>query len=132
MAVQYSTTLINTRLDAVETALGASGLLRISSGATAANVAAADAGTELIVITLPADSWNAASSGTMTKNGTWSGTATGGAAATPTQARFKTSGATVHMQMSCGIGSGDISFDGTITSGQTVTISTGTLTGAGA
>lgn len=132
MAIQYSVDLVNAQLDEIETLLGASALLRIATGAQPATCATADSGTELIVITLPADSWAAAGSGTKAKAGTWSGTATGGAAATPGHARFKTSAAVVKMQMSAGIGSGDISFDGTITSGQTVTISTATLTGGGA
>jgi len=132
MALQFADSTRNAMLDAIETDLGASALLRLATGAQPANCAAADSGTELIVISLPADSWDAASGGTKAKAGTWSGTATGGAASTPGHFRFKTSGAVVKMQGSAGIGSGDMSFDGTITSGQTVTVSTAVLTGGGA
>ncbi len=132
MALQFADTTRNGMLDAIETDLGASALLKIATGAQPANCAAADSGTELIVISLPADSWAAASGGTKDKAGTWSGTATGGAGATPGHFRFKTSGAVVKMQGSAGIGSGDLSFNGTITSGQTITITAATLTGGGA
>ena len=44
MPVQLSTAVRNARLDAIETAIGASAILRIRSGAVPANCAAADAG----------------------------------------------------------------------------------------
>jgi hypothetical protein len=133
MALQFSTTLVHARLDQIETTTGATAKLRIATGAAPANCGTADSGTELITITLPSDWMNAASAGTKTKLGTWSGTATGGAGATPGHFRLKdNAGTTVHMQGTAAIGSGDLNFDGTITSGQTVTISTFTITGAGA
>jgi len=47
MAVQLSVTARNARLDAIETAVGTSPILRIRTGAAPANCAAADAGTVL-------------------------------------------------------------------------------------
>jgi hypothetical protein len=76
-----------------------------------------------------------ASGGQKAKAGTWSGTASGGAGATPGHFRIYNSqstkdGTTCIIQGSAGIGSGDMSFDGTITSGQTVTVNSFTLTDA--
>ena len=59
MAVQYSVTVNNARLDSIETAVGVSPTLEIRSGAAPANCAAADSGTLLASIALPSD-WMAA------------------------------------------------------------------------
>ena len=133
MALQFSTTILNAQLDAIESNIGTSAKLDIYTGSAPANCAAADTGTKLISISLPSDWMNAASGGTKTLLGTWSGTATAGSAATPGYHRFKDStDTTTGMQGSCGIGSGDLSFNGTITSGQTVTVTAYTLTAGGA
>jgi hypothetical protein len=131
MALQYSAATYLARLNQIDTITGVSPLLRIFSGTAPANCAAADTGTLLATIALPATWMNAASGTTKTKLGTWTGTASGGAGATPTHFRIWNSGATVcHLQGTCGIGAGDLSVDGTITSGQTVTVNTFTLTAA--
>lgn len=133
MALQFSTTLRNNQLDQIESTIGVSAKLSVYTGSAPADCATADSGTKLITISLPSDWMNAASGGTKTLLGSWSGTATAGAAATPGYFRIKDStDTTCGMQGSCGIGSGDLSFNGTITSGQTVTVSTFTLTGGGA
>lgn len=131
MALQYSSNIYLARLDQVESSTGAAPLLRIFSGSIPANCAAADTGTLLATLTLPSDWMNAASGTTKTLLGSWSAAASGGAGATPTHFRIWNAGATVcHVQGTCGIGSGDLSVNGTITSGQTVTVSTFTLTAA--
>ena len=129
MTMQLSVAVRNARLDAIESTVGTSPHLYIRTGAQPADCAAADSGTLLADITLPSDWMAAASSGAKAKSGTWSGTASGGSDSTPGHHRIKDSGATTcHLQGSAGIGSGDLSFDGTITSGQTITISTYTIT----
>lgn len=131
MALQYSSDIYLGRLDFVETTTGASPKLRIFSGAAPANCAAADTGTLLCEMTLPVDWMNAASGTTKTLLGTWSGTASAGSAATPTHFRIWNSGATAcKIQGSAGIGTGDLQVNGTITSGQTVTVTSFTLTAA--
>ena len=131
MAVQYSVAVNNARLDAVESTTGTAPLLRIFSGSQPANCAAADSGTLLCTITLPTDWMNAASAASKTLLGTWSGTASAGAAATPTHFRIWNSGATAcHIQGTAGIGSGDLQVKGTITSGQTVNVTAFTLNAA--
>jgi len=133
MAIQLKDTIRNARLDSIESTGGTSCSLRLYTGAQPSDVTQANAGTLLLDINLPADWMAAASAGAKAKAGTWSGTASGGSASTPGHFRIYNSqatkdGTTCIGQGSCGIGSGDISFDGTITSGQTVTVSTFTLT----
>lgn len=133
MTIQYRAATRNAKLDAIESNAGNSVAMRIYTGAQPANCATANSGTLLVTINLPADYFNPASAGAMTKNGTWSGTASGGSGATPGHFRLYASQATMDettcfMQGSAAIGSGDLNMDGTITSGQTVTISTFTIT----
>jgi hypothetical protein len=133
MTIQMKAECRNARLDAIETYGGNSCAMKIFTGAQPAGCTNANSGTDLVTINLPADWMAAAGSGAKAKAGTWSGTAGAGAGATPGHFRIYNSqatmdGSTCIMQGSCGVGSGDISFDGTITSGQTVTISTFTLT----
>jgi len=131
MALQYSSAIYLGRLDLVESTTGTSAKLYIYSGSAPANCAAADTGTLLATLNLPSD-WMAAASGTTkVKAGTWSGTASAGAGATPTHFRIKdNAGTTCHIQGSAGVGSGDLNLDGTVTSGQTVTVNSFTLTAA--
>jgi hypothetical protein len=137
MAIQFNAACRNARLDAIETYGSTSCNLTVYTGAQPADCATANSGTALVSINLPSDWMAAASSGSKAKNGTWSASAGAGSGATPGHFRIYNSqatkdGTTCFIQGSCGIGSGDISFDGTITSGQTVTISTFTLTDANA
>jgi hypothetical protein len=130
MALQYSVAVNNARLDAVETTAGASAKLRILSGSAPANCAAAETGTLLCEIALPADWMAAASSGSKAKSGTWSGTGAAGGVA----GYFRivdNAGTTCHLQGTCGQGSGDLSLDNTnIAVSQAVTVNTFTLTAA--
>jgi hypothetical protein len=135
MAIQFRSTIRDARLNAIETAGGASCSLRLYTGTQPADVTQANSGTLLLDINLPADWMADASGGQKAKAGTWSGTASGGAGATPGHFRIYNSqstkdGTTCIIQGSAGIGSGDMSFDGTITSGQTVTVNSFTLTDA--
>lgn len=131
MAVQFSTTVRNARLDAIETAIGVSAVLKIRTGAQPADCAAADSGTVLATITLPSDWAAAASSGSKAKSGTWQDTS---ADATGTAAHYRlyaSDGTTCHEQGSVTAtgGGGDLTLDNTsIATGQTVTITTWTKT----
>jgi hypothetical protein len=137
MAIQLRDTIRNARLDTIESTGGTSCNLSVYTGAQPADCTQANSGTLLVNLNLPSDWMNAASGGSKTKLGTWSVAASGGSAATPGHFRIYNSqatkdGTTCILQGSCGIGSGDMSFDGTITSGQTVTVNTFTLTDANA
>ena len=71
MALQFSVAFRNAMLDQFETVIGASPVLEIRSGAPPTNCAAADAGTLLASLALPADWMAAASGGTKALAGTW-------------------------------------------------------------
>lgn len=68
MTIQLSVAVRNARLDAIETAIGTSAIMRLRSGAPPANCAAADSGTLLATINLASDWAGAASAGTKAWN----------------------------------------------------------------
>lgn len=71
---QYSTTVNNGRLDAIETAISTAPLLRFYTGAMPATPATAASGTLLDSQALPSDWLANASAGAKAKAGTWTGT----------------------------------------------------------
>lgn len=130
MAIQLADSTRNARLDAIETDLGTSPILRIRSSAVPANVAAADAGTILAEMTLPSDWMAAASGGTKAKSGTWQDTSAN-AAGTAQHFRIYTSGGVAKLQgtVTATGGGGDMELDNvSIASAQQVTITSFTLT----
>lgn len=76
MAIQFSDDVVHGFLDAIETAIGTSVTVELRTGSAPANCAAADSGTLLCTITLPADYFAAASGREKAKAGTWSANAT--------------------------------------------------------
>lgn len=131
MAVQFSTSVRNARLDIIETTIGTSAVLKIRTGAPPANVAAADSGTVLATLSLPSDWMAAASSGSKAKSGTWEDAS---ADADGTAAHFRlyaSDGTTAHMQgtVTATGGGGDMTVDNTtFASGQSFTVTAFTLT----
>lgn len=97
---QYSVTVNNAKLDAIETAIGAAPLLRFYTGSMPANCAAAATGTQLDSQALPSDWLAAAASAIKAKAGTWTGTFD--AAGTAGYWRiYDSTGTTCHMQGLC-------------------------------
>lgn len=131
MAIQLSAAVRNARLDAVETAIGTSAVLKIRTGAAPANVATADSGTVLATVNLPSDWMAAASGGSKAKSGTWEDTS---ADATGTAAHFRiyaSDGTTAHMQgtVTATGGGGDMTVDNVVfAAGQEFTVTSFTLT----
>lgn len=131
MAIQLSTGVRNARLDAIESTIGTSAVLKIRTGSAPANVATADSGTVLATCTLPSDWMAAASSGAKAKSGTWEDTS---ADATGTAAHFRiyaSDGTTAHIQgtVTATAGGGDMTVDNTsFASGQAFTVTGFTLT----
>ena len=131
MAIQLSTNARNARLDAIETTVGTSAVLKIRTGAAPANCAAADSGTVLSSITCPSDWMAAASGGSKALSGTWQDAS---ADATGTAAHFRlyaSDGTTCHMQgtVTATGGGGDMTVDSvSFTSGQQFTVTSFTLT----
>lgn len=131
MAFQLSVTVRNARLDAIETAIGASAVLKIRTGAPPANCAAADSGTVLATLSLPADWMAGASGGTKALAGTWQD-ASADAAGTAAHFRlYASDGTTCHAQgtVTATGGGGDMTVDNTnFAAGQSFSVSSFTLT----
>lgn len=133
MALQLSTGVRNARLDAIETTISTSAVLKIRTGSAPADCGTADSGTVLVTATLPSDWLAGASSGSKAKSGTWQDTS---ADATGTAAHFRiyaSDGTTCHIQgtVTATGGGGDMTIDNTsIASGQNVTVTGFTLTDA--
>lgn len=135
MALQYSVSVRNAKLDAVETATGTAALLRIRTGAPPAACVTADSGTVVATVNLPSDWMNAASSGTKTLLGTWQD-ASADAAGTAGHFRiYDTAGTTCHIQgtVTGTGGGGDMTVDNPVfAAGQSFTVTTFTLTAGNA
>jgi hypothetical protein len=71
MPFQIADSVANAMLDAYETAIGASPILRLRTGAAPANVAAAATGTIVATMNLPADFMASASARSKAMSGTW-------------------------------------------------------------
>jgi len=135
MSFQFSTTARNAALDAIETAIGASAVLKIRSGSAPADCGTADSGTVLATLNLPSDWLAAASGGSKSKSGTWEDTSADAAGTAGHFRIYATDGTTVHMQgtVTATGGGGDMTLDNTsIASGQQVTITSFTLSAGGA
>lgn len=135
MTIQFSTSVRNALLDSFETTIGTSAILKIRTGAQPATCATADSGTVLATLSLPSDWMAAATDGSKAITGTWSDSS---ADETGTAGHFRlyaSDGTTCHMQGSITVtgGGGDMTLVNTsIAQGQSITISTFTLTAPGA
>jgi len=133
MALQYGVTLRNAQLDAIESTIGTTPLLRLYSGAAPATCAAAATGTLLLEMTLPSDWLAAASAGSKAKAGTWTGTGAVGASTGTAAGYYRvvdSGGSTAHIQGTVTVtgGGGDMTLDNTsIAHNQTVTVNTFTI-----
>lgn len=131
MTVQLSVAVRNARLDAIETAVGTSAVLKIKTGTQPASCATADSGTVLASCTLPADWLAAAASGSKAKSGTWEDTS---ADATGTAAHWRlyaSDGTTCHAQgtVTATGGGGDMTVDSvSFTATQAFTVTSFVLT----
>jgi hypothetical protein len=132
-AIQLSVTVRNARLDAIETAMGTSVIVRFFTGTQPANCATVDSGTLLAEGNMPSDWLAAASGGSKAKSGTW--TITGVAAGTIGYFRVYESGSpsVCHIQgtVTATGGGGDMTVDNTsIAVAQVATVNTFTLSDA--
>lgn len=135
MTLQYSVAVRNAQLDAFESTIGTSAILRIRTGAAPANCGTADSGTVLATLNLPSDWMAAASSGSKAKSGTWEDAT---ADATGTAAHFRiydSAGTTCHAQgtVTATGGGGDMTLDNvSIATGQDVIVTSFTLSAGNA
>lgn len=130
MAIQYTTTVRNNRLNEVTAAAGAAAWLQVWDGALPSTPDATPAGTLLASCSMSNPIAPNASSGVLTMSAIANDTSAA-AGGTPTFARIAstetgaTSGVT---QMSAGVGSGDLSFDAPVVILGTVTVSSLVIT----
>lgn len=137
MTIQLSVTARNASLDALETAIGTSPVIRIRTGAPPATCATADSGTVLATVTPPSDWMAAASGGSKAKAGTWEDTSADAAGIAGHFRVYDSSGTTCHLQGTVTATGedppGDMEVNNTsFAPGQAFTITSFTLTAGGA
>jgi len=112
MAMQFGVASRNACLDAYEVAAGPNPVLTIRTGPAPANCAAANSGTVLATVNLPADWMQAASGGTKSiANAPWQDMAAD-ASGQAGHFRLHTSpGNVCEQQGTCGVGTGDLQLD---------------------
>lgn len=127
MALQYSDTVRNAKLDAIESTISTAPTLVLFSGSAPADCGTANSGTVIATMTLPSDWMAAASGGSKAKSGTWEDTSADNAG---TIGHFRIfQGGTCHMQGTCANSGADMNFDNNVVgAGQAITISTFTIT----
>jgi hypothetical protein len=131
MAIQLAVATRNALLDAIETEIGTSAILKIRTGAPPADCATADSGTVLATLNLPSDWMAAAGSGTKAKTGTWQDAAADAAGTAGHFRIYDSGGSTCKIQgtVTATGGGGDMTLDNAVLAvGQVVTITGFTLT----
>lgn len=115
MALQFSVAVRNGMLDAFETVVGTSAVLKIRTGSAPASCATADSGTVLATLNLPSDWMAAASAGTKEASGTWSDSSADGTGTAGHWRLYASDGTTCHAQGTVTItgGGGDLTVDNT-------------------
>jgi len=98
MTLTMSTPMRNGRLDAIETVIGPSAIVKIRTGAPPATVATASTGTVLATLNLPSDYLAAASGGVKSKSGTWQDSAADAAGQAGHFELCESDGTTVHIR----------------------------------
>lgn len=131
MALQLSTTVRNARLDAIETTIGLTPILKMRTGAPPANCGTADSGTVVATLTLPSDWMAAASGGSKALSGTWQDLSADNPGTIAHFRIYDSGGSTCHIQgtaTSTG-GGGDMEIDNpVVVAGQQINVTAFTLT----
>jgi len=135
MTVQLSTSVRNAELDAIETAIGTSAVLKVRTGAQPATCAAADSGTALATCNLPSDWMAVASGGSKALSGTWQDASADNTGTAGHWRLYASDGVTCHAQGTVTLtgGGGDMTVDNTsFAAGQAFTVTAFTLTAGNA
>lgn len=130
MAIQLSVAVRNGRLNAIETVISTTPVMRFFTGSPPANCAASNSGTELATLDLPSDWMGNAASGSKALAGTWEDVGIDDGDAGHFRI-YAADGTTCHIQgtVTATGGGGDLTLDNvSIGTGQTVTITSFTLT----
>lgn len=129
--LRFSTTVRNARLDAIESSIGTSAVIKIYTGAQEGGCANATSGTLLATISMASDWGAGASSGTKILNSLPLSTTASGTGTAQHFRIFASDGTTCHIEGSITAtgGGGDMTVDNTsLASGQTFSITAFTLT----
>lgn len=115
MTVQLSTSVRNAELDAIETAIGTSAVLKVRTGTQPATCAAADSGTALATCNLPSDWMAPASGGSKALSGTWQDASADNTGTAGHWRLYASDGVTCHAQGTVTLtgGGGDMTVDNT-------------------
>jgi len=135
MTLQYSIAVRNGKLDAVETVIGTSAVLKMRTGAPPATCATADSGTVLATANLPSDWMAAASGGTKARSGSWEDLSADNTGTAGHFRLYASDGTTCHAQGTVTLtgGGGDMTVDNTsFAAGQAFTVTAFTLTAGNA
>ncbi len=134
MTIQLSTAVRNARLDAIESTIGASPILKIRSGAPPANCGTADSGTVLATTAAlgTAGDWlSAAAAGVKALLGTWQDTSADAAGTAGHFRIYDSTGTTCGIQgtVTATGGGGDMTLDNAVlAAGQSFSVTSFTLT----
>ena len=127
MAVQFSTLVRNAELDAIETQIGVSAVLKVFTGSPPANCATGNSGTLLASVSLPSDWMAAASGGVKAKSGTWQEASADGSGTAGYYRIYASDGTTCGSQgtVTATGGGGDMTVDNAVfAAGQSFTVVT--------
>jgi hypothetical protein len=135
--MQKSVAVRNAQNDVIETTIGVSAVLKIRTGAAPASCAAADTGTVVTTMNLPADWMANSAAGVKGLLGTWQDSAADNASGGGTlhYRIYASDGVTCHLQgpVSLTGGGGELQLDNiNINQGQQVTVSAFNITASGA
>lgn len=129
MAIKFSETVRNQRLDAIETAISTSAVLKLRTGAPPTNISDADSGTVVATLNLPSDWMAAAASGQKAKSGTWEDLSADNSGIIGHFRIYASNGTTQHIQGTAGETTEDMVLDNAdVNAGQSITITSFTLT----
>lgn len=135
MAFQLSTAVRNATLAAIETTVGTTPILTISTSNPPTDCATANTGTVLASMTLPADFMQNPAGGVVQLSGTWQDLSADASGTAGHFRVFDSTGTTCHMQgtITATSGGGDMELDNTnIAIGQQIQITAFTITAGGA
>jgi hypothetical protein len=135
MAFQLSTAVRNATLSAIETTVGTTPILTISTDSPPTDCSTANTGTVLATMSLPADFMQNPASGVVQLSGTWQDLSADASGTAGHFRVFDSTGTTCHMQgtITATSGGGDMELDNTnIAVGQQIQITAFTITAGGA
>jgi hypothetical protein len=121
---------MNAMLNALAALFPSGAIVEVYKGTQPADANTAISSQTLLASITTGANFGSASARSAAKGGTWEDTsANAGAGDAPTFVRIKNAADTERVDLTAGVGSGEISVNGTITAGQDVTISTFAFSG---